>query len=555
MSLPCLKITSEHFDYDAYLAAIPGAILADVYEKYGTRLLELNVRAFLGVRGRKSVNAALRRTIQEEPARFLAYNNGIVATADNIEIAVEGGISSIRSMRGLQIVNGGQTTASLHRARKQDKAALDGIMVPAKIIQVRAESLDSMVAAVSRSANSQNTIQPADFSANDPFHIAVEMLANNTWLPDHKGRWFYERARGSYGAAEAKASFSAVEKHRFASETPKARRFSKTDLAKYINAWDGFPHLVSFGNQKNFQYFMQRLKEEHPNGLRPDTEWFKVFIAKAIMFRSVQVTVKKQGFGAYQANIVAYTFACIAWKIGDGIDFDLIWSSQAISTDFESMIMTLANGVNRLLRETAGARMPSEWAKKDECWIALREIKVEAPDSSPPELRVPITHAESGSPDHVRTGKVSLSDLEADDFACNIRQLFNGGQRYVRDDAIAEMAKMLGCERVSARVKEELDNALRTAVRRGIVVNTGGEFALSARSITDYERDFLKEQFLASMQGRSWAEREESIRKFARWLGFRRTGPAIDDAARSVINGLIRANRLESSGSQIRRVV
>jgi hypothetical protein len=84
------------------------------------------------------------------------------------------------------------------------------------------------------------------------------------WLPDHSGRWFYERARGSYGAAELRASFRAAEKRRFASETPKGRRFSKTDMAKYLNAWEGLPNLVSFGNQKNFQSFMQGMKENYP---------------------------------------------------------------------------------------------------------------------------------------------------------------------------------------------------------------------------------------------------------------------------------------------------
>jgi AIPR protein len=208
--LPCLKASSESADYEAYLTSVPGVLLADIYEKYGTRLLELNVRAFLGLRGRKSVNAGLRATIRDLPHRFLAYNNGIVATVDTMEVEDNGnGQFRINSVRGLQIVNGGQTTASLHRAKRQDGAKLDAISVPAKIICVGGADLDEMVAAVSKSANSQNTVQPADFSANDPFHVTVEKLANNTWLPDGKGRWFYERARGSYGAAELKASFAA----------------------------------------------------------------------------------------------------------------------------------------------------------------------------------------------------------------------------------------------------------------------------------------------------------------------------------------------------------
>ena len=143
--LVCLKASPNDVDYDAYMTAIPAIVLADVYEKYGARLLELNVRAFLGARGRRSVNGGLRQTIIEDPMRFLAYNNGIVATADEIEVVADvNGKFSIRRLRGLQIVNGGQTTASLHRARRQDKVNLESIWVPAKIIKMKGENLDGL---------------------------------------------------------------------------------------------------------------------------------------------------------------------------------------------------------------------------------------------------------------------------------------------------------------------------------------------------------------------------------------------------------------------------
>lgn len=386
--LPCLKASSGSADYDAYLASVPGPLLADVYEKYGTRLLELNVRAFLGLRGRKSVNAGLRTTIRELPHRFLAYNNGIVATVDAMEVEDHGnGQFSIKSVRGLQIVNGGQTTASLHRAKKQDGADLDPISVPAKIICVGGGAdLDEMVAAVSKSANSQNTVQPADFSANDPFHVAVEKLANNTWLSDGKGRWFYERARGSYGAAELKASFAAAQKRRFAQETPKDRRFSKTDMAKYLNAWEGQAQQVSFGNQKNFQFFMQALKDEHPDGFEPDAAWYKAFVAKAILFRTTQSIVKAKKFAAFQANIIAYTIACLSWAAGGRLDFELIWTRQAISPELHKLLESWVGKVDKALRKTAGNRMVSEWAKKADCRDALRELSFDLPDKQPPEL-------------------------------------------------------------------------------------------------------------------------------------------------------------------------
>ena len=167
------------------------SLLADVYEKYGTRLLELNVRAFLGARGRKSVNAGLRsHDPRSASASFLAYNNGIVATVDAIGHGryQEWAVSGSHRLRGLQIVNGGQTTASLHRAKRQDGAKLAWrSLCPRRSSASADRDLDEMVAAVSRSANSQNTVQPADFSANDPFHVAVEKLANNTWLAGRQG--------------------------------------------------------------------------------------------------------------------------------------------------------------------------------------------------------------------------------------------------------------------------------------------------------------------------------------------------------------------------------
>ncbi|MGY4305165.1 hypothetical protein ACVIJ6_002408 [Bradyrhizobium sp. USDA 4369] len=385
--LSCLKASADTADYDAYLASIPGILLADIYEKYGTRLLELNVRAFLGVRGRKSVNSGLRQTIRELPHRFLAYNNGIVATVDSMEIEENGaGLYGIKSVRGLQIVNGGQTTASLHRAQRRDGAKLDAISVPAKIICVGGAHLDEMVGAVSRSANSQNTVQPADFSANDPFHVTIEKLANNTWLPDGTSRWFYERARGSYGAAELKASFATAQKRRFAQETPKERRFSKTDMAKYLNAWAGHPHQVSFGNQKNFQFFMQGLKDEHPTGFEPDSGWYKAFIAKAILFRTVQTIVKAKKFAAFQANITAYTIAYLSWTTEGRLDLEMIWSRQAISPELHNILEDWVTKIDEALRKTAGNRMVSEWAKKPSCSEAVRELKLELPNKLPPEF-------------------------------------------------------------------------------------------------------------------------------------------------------------------------
>lgn len=382
--IACLPVASGAGHYEAFLAAFPGEALSRIYDRYGTHLLELNVRAFLGLSGRKSVNAELRRTLVEQPEMFLAFNNGVVATADEIRLEREGGAVFLTGLRGLQIVNGGQTTASLHRARRRESVGLDAVEVPVKIIRVTEGDLEEMVSSISRAANRQNTVQQADFSANDPFHREVETLANNAWLESGRGRWFYERARGSWLAAEQKASYRVTELRAFRQQTPKGRRFGKLDLARYLSAWDGFPFRVAFGGQKNFQAFMQRRRET--TAPAPDARWFRRLIALTILYRTTERLVRAMKFPAYGANIVAYLVAALGERTGGRIDFDLIWRQQRLSTELESLITGWAPLIDQALRASVGSRNPTEWFKKEDCWTDVRMRLPSFADPLPPEL-------------------------------------------------------------------------------------------------------------------------------------------------------------------------
>src|SRR5262249_53052469 len=154
---------------------------------------------------RGKVNSGIRKTLREQPSRFLAYNNGIVATVDEIRVARrKDGQPVIKSVKGLQIVNGGQTTASIHRAKFVDRIDVSSVFVPAKITLIDPSRHDDIVRNISRSANTQNVIQIADLSANDSFHIEVERLSESIWNPGERGRWFYERARGQYQVAKTR---------------------------------------------------------------------------------------------------------------------------------------------------------------------------------------------------------------------------------------------------------------------------------------------------------------------------------------------------------------
>ena len=160
----------------------------------------LKIHSYL--QAKSNVNKGMHETLDKTPERFMAYNNGITATVDDIEVGLSHGETVIKSMRGLQIVNGGQTTASIHRAKKRDELDLSKVSVAVKITKVAADKLEIIVPLISKYANTQNVIQVADLSANHAFHIAMERLSGATWCPPRQEtKWFYERARGAYQVA------------------------------------------------------------------------------------------------------------------------------------------------------------------------------------------------------------------------------------------------------------------------------------------------------------------------------------------------------------------
>jgi hypothetical protein len=386
--LACLPAVETGADFKSYLTVMPGELLYRLFDEYGARLLELNVRSFLGVRGSRTVNSGIRKTLRDEPARFMAYNNGIVVTADKLDIVtLPDGRPAIRSAQGLQIVNGGQTTASIHRARKHDRMDISAVNVAAKIITgLEADRLDQMVQQISHYANSQNTIQPADFSANDPYHVKLEELSSTVWCPDGQGRWFYERARGSYQMAQAREGATPAAARRFKGRTPPQRRFTKPEVAKYLNAWDQKPNLVSYGNQKNFDYFMQGLIAGKSGDWAPDQTYYRQLIAKAILYRAVQKIVRGEKFPAHQANIVAYLVSCLSWRTSQAVDLEGIWQRQAVSDALLGLLKQWAHAIDAVLRETANGRMVSEWSKREACWQSVKEMQLDLPDVLPPEL-------------------------------------------------------------------------------------------------------------------------------------------------------------------------
>jgi hypothetical protein len=389
--LPCVYVPGENGDYDYALTAIPGEALRLLYEKFGARLLEANVRSFLSVKG-KGVNAGIQSTLRSAPGRFMAYNNGIVIVADEMKFDQSAeGAPGIAWLKGMQIVNGGQTTASIYFAkRRYPETDLSKVRVPAKIIVMRESDPvkeEALISDISRFANTQNTVKQSDLSANKPFHVEIEKLSLSVYCPDGVGRWFYERAAGSYNTMLSREGTTPAKLRNLKEAIPSARRVTKTDLAKYLTAWDQKPDVVSLGSQKNFDRFMSTLASTDGGEPKvPTSADYKVMIAKAKLYRDAQKLLRPM-FQAFQANVTAYTVSLVAQKVGARLDLERIWSKQAVSPEFLAQIAAWAKEVNDTLHRTAGGRMISEWAKKPECRDAVLGATYSEPATGIPELR------------------------------------------------------------------------------------------------------------------------------------------------------------------------
>ncbi len=383
--LPCVLIPGHQASYSTTLTALPGEALKTAYERFGARLLEANVRSFLSATGK--VNRGIRDTLKNDPGDFIAFNNGIVIIADDagFERTSEGG-PGLSWLKGVQIVNGGQTTASIYFTKKKSpETDLRNVRVPAKIIVMKGtaehgeDAREDLVANISRFANSQNAVKVSDLSANRPFHRELERLSLSTYCPDGVTRWFYERAAGSYNVMLARQGTSPARLRRLRIEFPSSKKINKTELAKSLMAWRGMPDIVSQGLQKNFEAFSSLLESPDSVGWRIETaNDFKRIIAQAIIFRSVQRIVRPL-LPAFQANIIAYTVGLIGTRFPERLDLDQVWAAQDISPPLREVARRLALLVHKNLESAAEGRMISEWAKRPECWDKLKRAELEEP--------------------------------------------------------------------------------------------------------------------------------------------------------------------------------
>jgi hypothetical protein len=384
--IPCLNaesISSEK--YKSYLCIISGSVLADIYDKYGSKLLEGNVRSFLSTK--VAVNKSIRSTIISKPEMFFAFNNGISVVASEVIFSDEEQ-KNISMIKKFQIINGGQTTASLSRARFKDKADLSQIFVQMKltILNNSEEEDQDLIKNISKSSNSQNKVSEVDFFSSHPFHVRIEGISRRTNAPSTEGRqfmtkWFYERARGQY--VQEQLRLSKNEKEKFMSQNPKSQLITKTDLAKVWNSWRGYPHWVSKGAQTNFVKFAEVIGNEWDrNNVVFNEQFFKNTVSLVILFKHLEVLVSNQSWyeQGYRANIVTYSIALFSEKLKKiypkfEFDFQQLWMYQKVpnelTPEFASITKLVFESITSPKREIMNV---TQWCKQEKCWNLIKDI-------------------------------------------------------------------------------------------------------------------------------------------------------------------------------------
>jgi hypothetical protein len=378
--IPCLKAQQINGIYDSYLTFIDGTTLEKLYDKYGTRLLERNVRAFLQTKGK--INKGIQDTIREKPEYFLAYNNGLTITCDNVELTTDkSNTVCISSISDFQIVNGGQTTASLwHAKRKFKNVNLDKISVIAKINELKDKNkIDQLASDISLYSNKQNKVNPTDPKGNKSYYRTLEKLSRVISTPESARlnpgtKWFYDRVRGAF-IEEKNRKSSVAEMNNFLKEFPSPQRIEKTQAAKLENTWMLQPYYVSKGAQWNFLKHTEYVEIEN---ISPDEDYFKRLIAKQILWKRTECIISDQNIPGYRANIVTYTLAIIAFITGNKIDLLKIWNTQEVSGSFEECINKVAYQVRDIITGYTGN--VTEYCKKESCWEKVRETIRELPN-------------------------------------------------------------------------------------------------------------------------------------------------------------------------------
>jgi hypothetical protein len=394
-AVPCVAQRSANGFYTTYLAFVTGEMLADLYDHHKTRLLEMNVRVFLSQRVK--VNQGIRDTILNEPSMFGAYNNGITVYAEDLETTLlDDGRLALSRVHDFQIVNGGQSTASLYHTRRSMKCRLDDVFVQMKIMVIHeaakppqmkepARLSDLLVPRIGRFSNSQNRVQMSDLQANDPPHPELHAISLRIPAPDPTGGnietfWFYEKSRGAWDERRRLEGKTVATKRLFDAKYPRHQRFEKGLFSKVWYAHHEKPDIVSLGPQKCFAAFNSELLSEEVK-LAKDSPgywlgYFKRTVALIIIWNSLEKRIKAlirdHVYQSYAQNLTAYTISLFSASTHRLLNLEGVWNAQDVPVPVISYLLALSEVVHEhILDVPLGVTHVPEWCKRGDCWIEL----------------------------------------------------------------------------------------------------------------------------------------------------------------------------------------
>lgn len=150
--------------------------IATLIERHGERLLERNIRRYLGLQGNR-VNEGIRHTLMsEEKNNFYFYNNGITLTCDSFSYnALQNGDYQVR-IENLQIINGGQTCMTISKTLQEPSLLHQSTQayVLLRLYQLPSDN-DDLVQKITYATNSQNPVDLKDLRANDERQQRLEI--------------------------------------------------------------------------------------------------------------------------------------------------------------------------------------------------------------------------------------------------------------------------------------------------------------------------------------------------------------------------------------------
>ena len=371
---------ADETNFESYLCVLPATILAELYKRFSSRLLEKNVRSFLQFRG---VNLGMRKTLTKDPEKFIAFNNGLTITASNKEVDTINGKFYIKALSDFQIVNGGQTTASIYFSQK-DGIDVSKVKVMAKINvakNVSEEDLNELISNISEFSNSQSKVTNVDLRSRNPNLNKIKALSESIITPSSR-KWFFEKSKGEFNTKLRIAGSSG--KNRIEKEYPKEYRFTKEQLGKYYSSWGDEPYKVKKGGEAIFRKFLEDIgSEENSKKVNIDRNFYELLISKIILFKSLENIhgTRNNAIGQLRSAVVPYAIS-ILYAHTEGnkkndktFDLSKLWNKEGVEDDLEVYLKSLMILINDLIKKYANSDDLGEYSKKKELWDDISTSK------------------------------------------------------------------------------------------------------------------------------------------------------------------------------------